>query len=89
MKGQGQGCMTLLDLVFEGQLKERLMNAIGLNEPINLRPSVSFSSKNHNLTAIGFHHDTDSKFWWWSTRGFLKNLMLGMETRSTTGVQDN
>ncbi|KAA0052380.1 NADH-quinone oxidoreductase protein [Cucumis melo var. makuwa] len=50
-KDGGQGCMVLLDPVSEGQLKERLMNAAGLDEPITLRPSVSFLSKNHSLTA--------------------------------------
>ena len=31
-------------------------------------------------------HDTDSKFLWQSTRRFIINMMMGMETRSTTGV---
>ena len=38
------------------------------------------------------HHDTDSKFLWRSTRRLIINMMMGMETRSTTGVfvvQDN
>ena len=38
------------------------------------------------------HHDTDSKFLWQSTRRFIINMMMGMESRSTTGVfvvQDN
>ena len=43
--------MVLLDLVSEGQMKERLMNATELDEPITLSPSVSFFTKNHNLTA--------------------------------------
>lgn len=57
-------------------------------------------AKNSNAFGLFFeqesqrylHYDTDSKFLWQSTRGFLINMMMGMESRSTTGVfvvQDN
>lgn len=32
------------------------------------------------------NHDTDSKFLWQSTRRFIINMMMRIETRSTTGV---
>lgn len=39
------------------------------------------------ITALPYlHHDTDSKFLWQSTRRFIINMMMGMETRSTTGA---
>ena len=44
------GCMVLLDHVSEGQLNERLMNAVGSDEPITRTRSVYFLSKNHSVT---------------------------------------
>ena len=73
--------MVLLDPVSEGQLNERLMNAAGLDEPPT---SVFFLAR---ITALPYlHHDTDSKFLWQSTRRFIINILMGMETRSTTEV---
>ena len=76
--------MALLDRVSEGQLNERLMNAAGSDEPITRTRSVSFLSKNHSANASAFTMiRTPSSYG--RARGVSINMMMGMETRSTTG----
>lgn len=73
--------MALIDRVSEGQLNERLMNAAGSDEPITRTRSVRFLSKNHSaFTMIRTPSD------YGRARGVSFNMMMGMETRSTTGV---
>ena len=83
--------MALLDRVSEGQLNERLMNAAGLDEPITRTRSVFFFEQESQPYLI-FTMIRTPTFLWRSTRRFIINMIMGMESRSTTGVfvvQDN
>lgn len=78
--------MALLDRVSEGQLNERLMNAAG-----------HYKTRANNSNAFGQFFEQESQRYLTFTmirtpssygraRGVSFNMMMGMETRSTTGV---
>jgi hypothetical protein len=75
--------MALLDRVSEGQLNERLMNVAGSDEPITRTVFGQFFEQESQRYLTFTMIRTPSSYG--RARGVSFNMMMRMETRSTTG----